>query len=444
MKGGVLYRSTYLYMLARGAFARTEAAAHDLQRGLWEFLKVRPSRLSAWPASLKRGRLQLWAQTCVHKLEQTMLRRYEDSSFRRIVLTLVGWSLVFPAISSGAQQYHFIDLGPVGASDARALGASDGQQVGWSGAGQHAILWTGSAASATDLTPPGYASSYATGVWGGRQVGSGVLPGPSAVVRALLWFGTPESAVDLTPSGYFNSNATAIDGNQEVGEALDIKTDFPHALVWTGTAASAVDLHPAGFDTSWAYGTDGIHQVGVAYHGRGGGSIDHAIFWSGSATSAVDLTPPGFSMAQARGVAGDQVVGDGIHPSVSPYPHALLWTGGTASAVDLNPSNSTESIAYATTGRQQVGYILYENTAYHAVIWNGSATDYQDLQNLLPSNYVASQAFGIDPTTGTVVGLAAIGVGGRITHAAEWVLPEPGSALLSGLAAGVLLFRRVR
>lgn len=371
--------------------------------------------------------------------------RFPQFKLQLPVLVFTGLALVIVATCSAAQRYYFIDLGVAGTSDAaRALGVSGNQQVGWSigGGATRAILWSGSATNATDLTPQGYASAVAAGVSDGRQVGTGFLPAPSFTAHALFWSGSAESAIDLTPPGYLSSNGLAIAGNQEVGEALDVKTDYAHAVLWTGTPASAVDLHPAGFDTSWAYGTDGVHQVGIAYHGRSGGTIDHAIFWSGSAASAVDLTPAGYSMAQAYGIGGNQQVGDGIRPTASPYPDALLWSGSAASPVDLNPALSSESMAYATTGRQQVGFFVYAGIP-HAVIWNGSSSDYQDLQMFVPSGFDGSEALGIDPATGTVVGLA-IELDGRTTHAAEWILPEPGGAVLTAISAGGLLVWRRR
>lgn len=58
----------------------------------------------------------------------------------------------------------------------------------------HAILWTGTAASAVDLNPSGFTSSQANGVTDGEQAGS--ARSANGVSHAMLWRGTAASAVD--------------------------------------------------------------------------------------------------------------------------------------------------------------------------------------------------------------------------------------------------------
>ncbi len=146
----------------------------------------------------------------------------------------------------------------------------------------HALLWTGSAASAVDLHPtnlPGIVSSEALATDGLQQVGWGapyLTPG-----HAFLWSGTANSVVDLNPPGFYGSDAYGVRNGKQVGYALATDgTDYhQHALLWTGTAASAVDLHlllPSSFESSRAYSIDDAGDVfGVAFNSSG----IHAIEW---------------------------------------------------------------------------------------------------------------------------------------------------------------------
>jgi hypothetical protein len=159
-----------------------------------------------------------------------------------------------------------VDLNPTNLSGfdySSASGTSGTQQVGYGEASSgvkgtvftHALLWTGTAASAIDLNPTnlGINSSTANGTNGAQQVGAGY--GSFSGSHALLWIGTAASAVDLNPSGYTDSGAVGTDGTQQVGSATDSANNNTHAMLWTGTAASAVDLNPtilSGITTSAA------------------------------------------------------------------------------------------------------------------------------------------------------------------------------------------------
>jgi hypothetical protein len=138
----------------------------------------------------------------------------------------------------------------------------------------------------------GFVRSFALSTDGQHQVGDGTLPGAQ---HALLWSGTAASAVDLHPTnlaGFDSSTADGVSGSQQVGYASGSGTSGKnHALLWTGTAASAVDLHPTsltGFDTSEALGTNGANQVGYAFNSST--LVQDAVLWSGTAVSAIDLS----------------------------------------------------------------------------------------------------------------------------------------------------------
>jgi hypothetical protein len=187
-------------------------------------------------------------------------------------------------------------------------------------------LWTGTAASVVDLHPVGFSRSQGTGVFGGQQVGVGILDLPTGLIRhALLWTGSAQSFVDLHSSGYSFTLALGIFGNQQVGLGKPIGTDGQHALLWTGSATSVVDLHPRGFVDSQASSVSHRRQVG---EGSGEDGHIHALLWRGSAASVVDLNvflPAGFTEAIATGIdtEGDIVGLAGF--TATGAIHAFIW-----------------------------------------------------------------------------------------------------------------------
>jgi hypothetical protein len=95
----------------------------------------------------------------------------------------------------------------------------------------------------------------------------------------LLWHGSASSAVDLNPAGYADSYATAVSGNKQVGYAT--KSDFKyHAMVWSGKAAKFVDLQaflPSSLTQSYATSIDSSGNIG-GYATEADGT-PHAIVW---------------------------------------------------------------------------------------------------------------------------------------------------------------------
>src|SRR3954462_1775168 len=106
--------------------------------------------------------------------------------------------------------------------------------------------------TAIDLNPSGFTSSEADGIANGQQVGVAAGPATDFDSHAILWTGTAASAVDLnpSPSGATMSQAYGVADGQQVGFSGGTATGNPHAILWTGTAASAVDLNPSGFTNS--------------------------------------------------------------------------------------------------------------------------------------------------------------------------------------------------
>lgn len=201
-----------------------------------------------------------------------------------------------------------VDLNPEGANRSEILGCGGTQQVGFAvpslgsvpSGPEQAALWFGSAQSAISLHPKeGYMTSKAEATDGKRQVGTAYLDlGRNGIEpHAMLWSGTAASAVDLTPTGWRAVYATGIDGNTQVGHGGPPGSPMEHAVLWHGTAKSVVDLNPAGCDGSIARALHGNVQVGQSW-----GVNPHALLWRGTAESAFDLSkllPKGFNRSNA-------------------------------------------------------------------------------------------------------------------------------------------------
>jgi hypothetical protein len=260
------------------------------------------------------------------------------------------------------------------------------QQVGF--VNGSAMLWTGTAASAVDLNPTnlnGITQSAASGTDGTQQVGVGSIYSYSTSVNtavyighAVLWSGSAGSAVDLNPAGFANSSATGVGGNQQVGSGSPLPAGGTntHALLWTGTAASAVDLNPTnltGFSNSQALATDGSQRVGFEFNASPNFQT-HALLWTGTAASAVDLNPSqlGFYSSTAEGTNGTEQVGFGYSGDAA---HALLWSGTADSAVDLNAllplTGNFGSEAYSIDASGNIyGVASYTGVNAFAVEWS--------------------------------------------------------------------------
>ena len=200
---------------------------------------------------------------------------------------------------------------------------------------------------ATDLHPPGYARSCATGSADGQQVGYGQPGGQGAsnpIERALLWPGTRDSAVELAgPDLSRQTRALAVRGGVQVGEYGRNWTC--QAALWRGSSASMVLLHPEAppgyppdVQTSTACGAGDGQQVGVvSWKKKPLAAPDmRAALWTGSAESFVDLTPPGAKHAQAQACAHGLQVGWLSRKADSSMSRAVLWRGSARDRVDLH------------------------------------------------------------------------------------------------------------
>jgi hypothetical protein len=323
----------------------------------------------------------------------------------------------------------------------------------------YAFVWSSSGVP-TDLHPTALADflvSAVNGTSGTQQVGYGTVSSAPYHYRALLWSGSAASAVDLAPTnlpGFTDSMAIGTSGTQQVGYGSGLTATIgnnPNAMLWSGTADSAVDLNPVGFRGSSAWGTNGRQQVGGGVPDPG--NAGHALLWSGTADSAVDLNPTrlsGYGGASVFAISPDgrQEVGIGdfnVPGSQDQDNHAMLWTGTAESAVDLHPAQLglDNSLAYATNGTQQVGYgyTLADIDHHHALVWSGTAASAVNLQAVLPSAFVSSTAYSIDPA-GNIFGIATDSSGR--SHAVEWVVPDPSAVELAPLLLAMMALPRAR
>jgi hypothetical protein len=299
------------------------------------------------------------------------------------------------SVSTVSGQWAVIDLHPAqGAFDSFAVSVQDGKQVGYvripDGLLLHASLWSGSAASWVDLHPPGAMQSVANAVANGQQGGWSccfppVVSGGGVVNHPVLWNGTAASWTDLSPTGS-SGVVAAMFGGLQVGTS-DIQS-HDHAGVWAGTAASWLDLHPASTLASTGVDTDGTQQVGYAL-------IDgntRASLWSGSAGSWVNLHPNAALASRALSVNAGQQVGWASYPIAQ---HAHLWKGTKNSLVDLHPAGASQSRASGVHAGQQVGTVNFIGGGQHAGLWSGTAASWLDLHTFLPPEFIDSEALDI-------------------------------------------------
>jgi hypothetical protein len=147
-----------------------------------------------------------------------------------------------------------LDIHPSsGFLDSRATAIS-GSQVGGYGTDavtgyNHAIFWT-TLATALDLNPAGFKDSQITAMSALGEVGFGRLSTDvNGLTHALLWTGSAATFTDLNqylPSNYDSAEADGIDANGNVvGVAHDTNTGFLHAVVWVAQVPEPASLAPA-------------------------------------------------------------------------------------------------------------------------------------------------------------------------------------------------------
>lgn len=326
-----------------------------------------------------------------------------------LVLALVGISRL-----SSQGQYVAIDLNSSAYAATVGQGVAGSFQVGYGTSAGHsqALLWNNNPESIVNLTPSGYSSATAYGIYGTSEVGSGVTSTGATV--ALLWSGSSNVATNLNPTlngtALISSVATGVSVNRQAGYGK-LSTGSNVALLWTGTAGSAVNLNPTGYSASEALGISGNLEVGYAVASSG---FAHAMVWSGFPFTAVDSHPSGYLQSYAYGVSGNAVVGYATNNSG--HDQAMLWNGGPTNVVNLNPSDFSNSYATGISGSTIVGYGFTTSGQQEALAWIGLGAGVVNLSSYLPVGATNAVAKGID-SSGNIVGYAT--VNGQ-THAFLW------------------------
>lgn len=355
---------------------------------------------------------------------------------KRTALLCVAYLILLAVVSTPVLAgWSVVDLNPVDASSSCAYGIWNGQIVGSAHmttsnkpyGSDHACLWTGTAASWTDLDPTGtgYSPSRACGLAGSQQVGYRYADNQP---HAGYWNGSASSWVDLNP-GSASSKAYGAAGGQVVGEVNNC------AALWSGTS-QWINLDP-GWASVYPYGNGPDSQALAIADSQEVGYADndmgecHATLWTGTKASCVDLNPKWGMYSQAVGVSAGQQVG--YASTGLGYAHASLWTGTAASWLDLNPTVANQSWALGVFHGQQVGRATISGVN-HASLWSGSSQSWVDLSALLPLSLRSgsSEANAIYTSSG----ITWI-VGSANGHAVLWenTVPEP-SAILT-LLCGV-------
>jgi len=232
--------------------------------------------------------------------------------------------------------------------------------------------------------------------------------------------GVTYNVINLTPSGSW-SQALAASGGQQGGYGL--VGNNRQAFLWSGSAASGVNLHTGPYNESRINGMSGTQQAGFIH--QLGSAPYHAYIWSGSAASGADLHPPsGFSASCAMGTNGTKQAGFGGNFMIDTQgnivitgggTHALLWNGSPTDYVDLNPSGFYNSVAAGISGTQQVGWGQpTSGSTMRASLWSSTAASYV---NLHPSGYYDSFAKGISGTQQVGMGRPT---SGSWSHALLW------------------------
>lgn len=354
---------------------------------------------------------------------------------------LIGLALFFLLLTGNAfavsGRWSVTIMHPADGLYSKIYAIENGQKVGLvgvnttSGSKNIAALWKGDTADWTRLEKndipstayaisagqqAGYISSFGW-VWdGGATEGNSLsLPGKS-----------------LTEGGiYIASIALGISQGWQAGEAIEQSSaaTYKRAVLWRGTQDAPIVLHSGdAYSNSSVQGIYGAaanspgYQVGYqeVYDGAAYWN-SHATLWSGAANTAIDLNPSGAKDSVAYKGYGSQQVG---YANINSSDQAILWNGAAANYVNLNPVGADTSYAKSVYGKYQVGYFHRtgeESYATRACLWEGSAKNYVDLHELLPAEYIFSQADDIEVRNGHiyVVGSAYNYQTGR-EEAIEW------------------------
>jgi hypothetical protein len=197
--------------------------------------------------------------------------------------------------------------------------------------------------------------------------------------------------VDMHPVGNTMSSITGAGGGHQIGDHWE---GTRLAGFWQGSSESFVDLHPTGIaGGSTAFAGDGVYQVGGARVWVGKNTYRwRASLWNGSAASWTDIHHSGYSNSVAYGIGDREIVGAADNWDFS---RAMLWTAAGNPGITLHIEGSTGSRAVDAADGHQVGY-LENDYLPRAALWSGSSSSHEDLHSYLESDFVWSEATGIE------------------------------------------------
>ena len=223
-----------------------------------------------------------------------------------------------------------------------------GISSGWS-AGKHRlwlapVMWSGSSLQTSTVTSlhnsatMAYSTAYGAYTHNGvaHQVGVSYADTSTAQGRARVWTGTAASALDLTPAGYFSAGLRGgfSDGTQEyVYGAARLTSAFSDKglpTFWTGLGGAYET-----FDTTVAYSGGEIlyaNQNNAVGQLINGSSRTHAALWNTADGSVIDLHS--FLPASFQGLGTSYALYDDglghiygmVQPSSGPAELPIIWT----------------------------------------------------------------------------------------------------------------------
>ena len=267
-----------------------------------------------------------------------------------------------------------------------------------------------------NVFPSGASASQLAGCW----------YTPKHDERALVWTRVTETEVsgaELHPEGWQKSVARACGDGQQVGYGYkNFVKDPSAALLWNGSRESLVVL--TGPDATRDATAAGVAQ-GAQVGSVGGSGWQRACLWRGSSASFVELHPTDGALVGSEGLG----IGDGQQVGhvwdETRMQRAAVWAGSPESYVNLAPEGFVRSTAWRCARGFQVGWAAAKELGMsaNAILWNGAADDFIDLQEFLPEPWNVSQALDIDVDGDTlrIIGTAsqAVQSGGYEMNAGE-------------------------
>ena len=326
--------------------------------------------------------------------------------------------------------WEFTSLHPSIAENSYATAVDQGVQVGRAVFDtpeynniDHPWVWTSTAASGRNLTPPNSQGGSVHDIGGDLLVGwwweplscyvSGQLR-TCYYQRAARW-DFAGNFYDTSYSGFEYTTMTATDGVSIVGSgATDDASGnyYNRAVIWPQPDYwYAQSIHPSfarNSSVSAVEGNDQFGSVSLPF------AVVQAAKWSGSAGSYVDMHPTWASNSTISDASDGQQVGTSNQWTDS---HALLWAGTPGSLIDLHPTGALKSSAVACDSGLQIGSVIWEGqTTGTPVIWSGNALSVVEIAPTLPAQYSSFNVADIDVDDGGsvyLVGSAYNTISGR-------------------------------